>query len=428
MKTLLKVLTAFFALGLSASAAYFSVLGLTKMFAGAVLGTAIVCSFIEGSKLLIASVLHQFSKQLNWAIKGMLVIFLLLAMGITSMGVYGYLTNAFQSTANQLEVIDGQTKVLQMKRDRFNESLVNYTNEKKDLTESITELTKGLSNNVVEYRDRNTGEIIRSTSAANRKTLEKQAEDAKVQRDKLTLKIEALTDSVTSLDIEILNLNSNEDLAAEIGPLKFITKLTGLEMDVVVNFLTLILVLIVDPLAIVLVIVFNKISKDKLPTVSVPFTQTKSTDPDPDVTLTTTNDIENEPTSFINSQYINELEEDDDDEDDEYEVINDADWNQPWQKTTSYKLHKDADESVEGKSDVDLLNDLEEEPTEKVDNEITQEHTPTSVQDEKQETPKPTESLKRAAQLYKEMVSKKTVDAEKEFYGEDKKINTKRIG
>jgi hypothetical protein len=263
MKTLLKVLVAIFALGLSASAAYFSVLGLTKMFAGAVIGTAIVCSFIEGSKLVIASVLHQFNKRLGWAIKGMLVIFLLLAMAITSMGVYGYLTNAFQSTANQLEVIEGKTGVLAMKRDRFQESLDSYVVEKKDLTNSITELTKGLSNNVIEYKDKETGEIIRTTSSSTRRVLEKQVEDAKAQRDKVTLKIEALTDSVTRLDIIILELNSNEDIAAEIGPLKFITQLTGLDMNRVVNFLTLIIVLIVDPLAIVLVVVFNKIGKEE---------------------------------------------------------------------------------------------------------------------------------------------------------------------
>lgn len=261
MNTLLKILVALFAIGLSASAAYFSVLGLTKMYAGAVLGTAIVCSFIEGSKLIIASVLHQFNKQLNWMIKSLLVIFLVFAMAITSMGVYGYLTNAFQSTANQLQAIEGQTKVLDMKRTRFQESLDSYKLEKEQLANSISELSKGLSNNVIEYKDKQTGEIIRTTSSATRKALESQLNDSKVERDKVTLKVEALTDSITNLDLSILNLNSNEDLAAEIGPLKFITELTGLEMNQVINFLTLILVIIIDPLAIVLVIVFNNITK-----------------------------------------------------------------------------------------------------------------------------------------------------------------------
>jgi hypothetical protein len=270
MKILLRILVAIFALGLSVSAAYFSVLGLTKMFAGAVLGTAIVCSFIEGSKLIIASVLHQFSKKLNWLMKGVLVLFLFLSMAITSMGVYGYLTNAFQGTANQLELVEGQTKVIEMKRGRFQESLDSYTLEKTQLTQSITELSKGLSNNVIQYKDKETGQLITTTSSSTRRVLESQLNDSKTQRDKISLKQEALTDSITKLDMQVLNLNNNEELASEIGPLKFITGLTGLDMDVIVNFLTLILVFIIDPLAIVLVVVFNKIGENDKVVGSVP--------------------------------------------------------------------------------------------------------------------------------------------------------------
>jgi hypothetical protein len=270
MKILLRILVAIFALGLSVSAAYFSVLGLTKMFAGAVLGTAIVCSFIEGSKLIIASVLHQFSKKLNWLMKGVLVLFLFLSMAITSMGVYGYLTNAFQGTANQLELVAGKTKVIEMKRGRFQESLDSYTLEKTQLTQSITELSKGLSNNVIQYKDKETGQLITTTSSSTRRVLESQLNDSKTQRDKISLKQEALTDSITKLDMQVLNLNNNEELASEIGPLKFITGLTGLDMDVIVNFLTLILVFIIDPLAIILVVVFNKIGDEEKVISSVP--------------------------------------------------------------------------------------------------------------------------------------------------------------
>ena len=270
MKILLRILVAIFALGLSVSAAYFSVLGLTKMFAGAVLGTAIVCSFIEGSKLIIASVLHQFRKSLHWFLKGVLVLFLFLSMAITSMGVYGYLTNAFQGTANQLELVAGKTKVIEMKRGRFQESLDSYTLEKTQLAQSITELSKGLSNNVIQYKDKETGQLITTTSSSTRRVLESQLNDSKTQRDKISLKQEALTDSITKLDMQVLNLNNNEELASEIGPLKFITGLTGLDMDVIVNFLTLILVFIIDPLAIVLVVVFNKIGDEEKVISSVP--------------------------------------------------------------------------------------------------------------------------------------------------------------
>jgi hypothetical protein len=397
MKTLLKVLVALFAIGLSASAAYFSILGLTKMFAGAVLGTAIVCSFIEGSKLVIASVLHQFSKSLNWAIKGMLTIFLLLAMGITSMGVYGYLTNAFQSTANQLEVIDGKTKVLAMKRDRFQESLETYVVEKKDLNSSITELTKGLSNNVIEYKDKETGEIIRTTSTSTRRVLEKQVEDAKAQRDKVTLKIEALTDSVTRLDITILELNSNEDIAAEIGPLKFITQLTGLDMNVVVNFLTLIIVLIVDPLAIVLVIVFNKIGKEDRVEVKMTVPEGMKFNTPYPIPQDDTNHFEH----VTREDLIPHEKEDDTDVDE-------------WDEDHATDMAMNA-----------MLEDFTEEELQEIVDDI-----------EEDDYPNPNEELTEAAKRYKELMEQDNVkhytsvndNNPADFYGEAAKKRSKRFG
>lgn len=260
-KYFLPILVAIFALGLSASAAYFSVLGLTKLFAGAVVGTAIVCSFIEGAKLIIASVLHQYGKKIGILTNVFLVISLLVAMSITSMGVYGYLTNAYQSTANKLEIIDGKVNVLNLKRERFNSSLASYENEKAEINTVISELTKGLSNNTIQYKDRETGQIITTTSSSTRKILKAQLDDAKIQREKLSKNIETLTDSITKLDIKILDINSNNEVASEIGPLKFIQKLTNVPMEKIINILTLVIVLVVDPLAIVLVIVFNKITE-----------------------------------------------------------------------------------------------------------------------------------------------------------------------
>ena len=62
----------------------------------------------------------------------------------------------YQTTADQLSVVDKQV-VVQMKRDRFSESLEGYKVERVQLSESISELTKGLSNNTIQYKDRGAG-------------------------------------------------------------------------------------------------------------------------------------------------------------------------------------------------------------------------------------------------------------------------------
>ena len=262
-KYVLPTLVAMFALGLSGSAAYFSVLGLTKLFAGAVIGTAVVCSFIEGAKLIIASVIHQYGKKLGILTNIFLVISLLVAMSITSIGVYGYLTNAYQSTANKVEIVEGKTNVLKLKRDRYQNNLNSNLKEKSDINIVINELTKGISNNVIQYRDKETNQIITTTSSSTRKVLKSQLEDAKIEKEKISINIETFTDSITNLDVRIMELNSNDEISSEIGPLKFIQKLTDVPIEKIINILTLVIVLVVDPLAIVLVIVFNKITKRK---------------------------------------------------------------------------------------------------------------------------------------------------------------------
>ena len=101
----------------------------------------------------------------------------LILMLITSAGIYGLLTSAYQKTADQLGVLDKQTEVVELKKNRFQESLDTYQLEKEQLNESISELSKGLSNNVIQYKDKETGEIITTTSSSTRRALEAQLND-----------------------------------------------------------------------------------------------------------------------------------------------------------------------------------------------------------------------------------------------------------
>ncbi len=182
-------------------------------------------------------------------------------MAITSAGIYGFLVSAFQTTSNELVIMEKQSNVIEMKKERFQGQFDDYKIEKESLNKNITELATGLSNNVIQYKDRETGQIITTTSSSTRKVLQGQLDDFKLQRDKVSGRMESLADSITKLDIQILNVQTNNDLASEIGPLKYIAEITGKSINEVVNYFTLILILIFDPLAVALVIVLNNITK-----------------------------------------------------------------------------------------------------------------------------------------------------------------------
>ena len=245
------------ALSVSASAAFYSVTRLSKLFAGAATAVLIMATSLEVSKLVIASLLYQYWKNLNKLLRTYLTVAAAVLVLITSAGIYGFLSGAYQETASKSGIVDKEIQVIELKKNRFVENRDYYLQEKKELDESITSLRDGLANNKIQYRDSETGQIITTTSSSTRRSLEKQLTEAMTSRDGVSKQIEVATDSITSLEVQILDLESNSDIASELGPLKYISELTGTPMDKVINILMLVIIFVFDPLAIALVIAAN---------------------------------------------------------------------------------------------------------------------------------------------------------------------------
>ncbi len=246
------------ALGLASSAAYYSVFGISKLFSAQAIAVAIMAGTLEVSKLIAATYLHRYWKKINFLFKTYLTVAVIILMFITSIGIYGFLTASYQTTANDLFIMDKEIAVIEMKKSRFEDQLTGYISEKNQLAISISELTKGLSNNKVQWKDKETGQILTSTSSSTRKVLQKQLNDFKDQRNNVSLKIEKITDSITSYDLNILDIESNSTVTNEIGPLKYVSELLDRPMNQVVNWFILIFIFVFDPLAVVLLIAANK--------------------------------------------------------------------------------------------------------------------------------------------------------------------------
>jgi septal ring factor EnvC (AmiA/AmiB activator) len=261
-KKILPYLVVLSALSVSLSAAFYSVTGLGKMFSGASMQVMIMMGSLEIAKLVLASLLYQYWGRLNNALKFYYFIALFVLMSITSAGIYGYLSSAYSETSNKVENIDKQVKVLDIKREMFQTQLNDARSEKERITSNITELTKGVTNNFVQSKDKR-GNIITTSSSANRKVYEEQLKSSQKRRDDILLNETALNDSITKIDLKKLDLETNTDLAGEIGPLKYIAKLTGSSMDQVINWFIIALMLVFDPLAVSLVVGANVIFGDK---------------------------------------------------------------------------------------------------------------------------------------------------------------------
>lgn len=263
------ILLIFTALVISGVAAFFSVSGLGSLFAGAFVPVVIMASSLEVGKLVTASFLTRYWKKLSFVLRT----YFLLAVGIliliTSAGIYGFLTSAYQVTADKFNIINQQIGVLELKKERYQEQLDLFIAERQTLSSTIEQLSSGLANNTIQYVDRETGQLITTTSGANRTVLQEQLNNATSERSSVSERIEEMTDSITSLEIQVVEINANNEVAAEIGPLRYISNLTGVSMDKVVNIFALLIVFVFDPLAVTLIVAYNKMSMEHKKTATV---------------------------------------------------------------------------------------------------------------------------------------------------------------
>jgi hypothetical protein len=260
----------FCAVGLSLTAAYYSVMGLSILFASVAIPVIVMGSFLELSKIAITTYLHDQWKKTYTMLKVYLTTALVILSFITSLGIYGLLTTGFQENISKLEIGGKEVANVQLKRDRFNEIKKEYTLEKITLDKDISQLRNALSTNTTtQTLDKKTGQVISKANTGNRKAFELQLTLALENKTKTSTKIEALNDSLTNLDIQVLNMESKSQLGNELGAIKYVSELTGMPIKKTANIFILLIIFVFDPLAIVLIIATNQSFKNLKPKLNI---------------------------------------------------------------------------------------------------------------------------------------------------------------
>ena len=215
-----------------------------------------MASSLEVAKLVIASLLYQYWDAINKGLRAYLTLAAGVLILITSIGIYGFLSAAYQETANKAGNVDAQVALVEVKRDNIKEQLAVYTAEKESINKSVTDLRAGLAGNVQTYKDKD-GNILSTSSSSNRKAFEKQLDQAIVRQTEINSKVDELNTKLFEYETEIVEISTNSELAGELGPLKYLSGLTGVPMDKIINILLLIIIFVFDPLAIALVVAAN---------------------------------------------------------------------------------------------------------------------------------------------------------------------------
>ena len=257
-KRLFPLLIALSALAVSGSAAFYSVFGLSKLFAGASLQVIIMAGSLEFAKLVVASLLYQYWDTINKVLRAYLSIACFVLILITSGGIYGFLSGAYQETATKSELLDKSLAIINQKQVRFQEQKADLQIEKGQLNKSISDLRISLSNPAqVQYIDKESGQLITTTSSSARRALQTELKNTISDRDIVNIKLEAILDSISTTDMALLDKEIGNEAERELGPLKYLAETTGQPMNKVVNWFLLLIIFVFDPLAIALVIAAN---------------------------------------------------------------------------------------------------------------------------------------------------------------------------
>jgi hypothetical protein len=234
----LKFLVAIAAIMIAGSAAYFSVTGLGVLFSGAAIAVMVMASSLEFAKLVTATYLKQEWDNIKGLNKWYLTSAVVILMAITSAGIFGYLSNAFQQQNLKLEQVQREIDVWNNKITTDTSQISLYTNQLNQLQSN---------NNTVLGNSTNRSSLRFATSTSK-------------EQSKIRNKISALNDSVVVYNSKINDIkNANISIEKEVGGFRFVAEAFNVELNSVVKFFIILIVVVFDPLAVALIISFNQL-------------------------------------------------------------------------------------------------------------------------------------------------------------------------
>ena len=214
------------ALFIAGSAAFFSVFGLSKLFAGAALSVIIMAGSLEFGKLVTAAFLYRYWDKINIFQKTYLMTAVITLVLITSAGIFGYLSNAYQGATVTFEK---QSNLLLSNEDRLEQLL----EDKKFLKEELEIQVNDLPENYI---------------TAKRKL-----------REDYNPRIQSVNDEILRVKGDIGELKVElVETGVDVGPAIYLARTFDTDVDSVVNFFIFILIFVFDPLAVMLVVAFNQ--------------------------------------------------------------------------------------------------------------------------------------------------------------------------
>jgi hypothetical protein len=279
------------ALGLSAVAEWYAIVGLMAIFASAPIPIAIMGALLGAAKLVIASWLYRNWKDIPMLMKTYFTISLLILMFLTSMGIFGFLSKAHLDQAVPSGDITAKLSLLDEKIKTEKE---NVNASRKELTQLDAQVDQTISR-TTEASGADRAIAIRRGQAKDRARILNEIGQAQAKIAKLNEERAPIASEVRKVE-------------AEVGPIKYIAaviygdQLGDDILEKAVRFVTMMIVAVFDPLAVLLLIAANWNLKRKDTKVIEPEDDYQL--PDPPITQPSISDFVPQPTELVVNEPI----------------------------------------------------------------------------------------------------------------------------
>ena len=233
------------AIGIAFMAAFFSVTGLSMVYAGSSLFIAVAMGVLEFSKLITASFLYRYWSEISFKVKFYLTLAVVILMVLTSGGIYGYLTNAYQGATIDLDKMNSEIRYLEDQEAGLIADRDRLVQDRNALMEIRNQDVSGIS-------------IIDSTRYLDQRYRQRAFDRYKDELQSINSQADSTTARLLRVQDELATKKrAMIDTGVEVGPLVYMAKVFNTSMDRVMNWFSLLIVLVFDPLAVVLIIAFN---------------------------------------------------------------------------------------------------------------------------------------------------------------------------
>lgn len=296
---------------IATTAAVFSVTGVADIFAGAAMSVMIMASVLELGKIVAVSFLHRYWSQLSMIMKSYLLTAIVILMMITSIGIYGFLTTAYESVKQRNQQTEFQVVILQQRQQQFDQRIANINvvvlqqqQQQLQLQQQLQQLNSRQDTLI----NRGQTSIAKRYGTQTSETINA-IKSSQQQINMLQQQQQSFMDSINNYNLQIQMIKSTANIG-EMAAIRFLSGILSISPDHAVNLYILMFIFVFDPLAVVLVLatnislVYDRNNKESTPILPVIEPETMAntiiSEPVSDTAPESTNDAVLPPTNIAN--------------------------------------------------------------------------------------------------------------------------------